>query len=105
MLFLIFPKNWNQKIESVITNIFNNKITLNSIYILLFLYIIYSSVLPPQIMINITKNDIGRFVWLLWIIYFSFYHFEITILLTIAYLVTIYNDSIILNHEINNPKN
>jgi hypothetical protein len=46
-------------------------------------------------MINITQNDIGRFVWLLWILYFSFYHFDISILLTIAYLVTIYNDSVL----------
>jgi hypothetical protein len=95
MLFLILPKNWNQKLETTITTLFNNQLFTGTLTMFLFLYIIYSSVTPPQFMINITQNDIGRFIWLLWILYFSFYHFDISILLTIAYLVTIYNDSVL----------
>ena len=64
----------------------------NGIVIFLILYIAFTSVSPNKETVEIVSNDIGRLIILFSIVYISMIRLEIGVLLTFAYLVTLYND-------------
>ena len=82
---------------------FEKFISVPQIYIfivgILLLYIMYSSVYPDDRAIKFVKNPLGRILVLIFIVYISNIRLELGVLLTIAYLVTLYNDKIMENKQ------
>ena len=59
---------------------------------ILIAYITYSSVSPNKHTVRLVGNDLGRIAILLLIVYLSMIRLDLGILVTFAFLVTMYND-------------
>lgn len=59
---------------------------------ILIAYITYSSVSPNKHAVRLVGNDLGRIAILLLIVYLSMIRLDLGILVTFAFLVTMYND-------------
>mgnify|MGYP000492385864 CR=1 FL=1 len=82
---------------------FETFISVPEIYIfivgILLLYIMYSSVYPDERAVKFVSNPLGRLLILMLIVFISNIKLELGLLLTIGYLVTIYNDRMLGNKQ------
>lgn len=92
LLYFLINKLGNFNVKTSFQKILNNDLTFYAISLVLILYIVYTSIEPNPIMVEFMNNDLSRLLYLLLLVGVSTIRFELGFLMTMAFLVTIYND-------------